>query len=1361
VELADPNTRDLQFDPQLRELFLRLTGQPWSAAAAEQIPDQRVPVVARLRNPDGPVPGLDIVCRFRTIVTGRVLLRDIVSVRTHSNVASLKASQQYARELASSVPAIHADPASLATAIPGGATGQSVIVGIADWGFDFAHENFRGPDGRTRIVSIWDQRDGRGGSAPAPYGYGREILADEIEAALAAPDPYAALGYDPVEVDPGGIGTHGAHVADIAAGNGSAPGSAPGVAPEASLIFIHLRGNDTDPRDTLGDSVRLLEAVHYIAQKAAGRACAFNLSLGRTGGPKDGTTLVEQGLDELVGSIDGLAAVMSTGNYRVSAQHAAGRVAQGKHVDLPWRCNTRHEETAELEIWYGRGDSIGVEVIDPFGERVGSANPGEEQIVRNREGEILASIYNRVGDPNNGDNQVDVFLWPEAALGTWRVRLHGLQIEDGRYNAYIERDDPESQSRFLPQAAETLGTTNTICNGRLTIAVGACDARVPGCPPLEFSSAGPTRDGRVKPDCVAPGGGIRAARSSSFSGGERVMNGVTLKSGTSMAAPHVTGLIALMFEAAAPLRMPIEVTRRLLFRSCRSPTPGAGDFRLGAGIVDAAEAVRLARSWKTQQQAARTARSARETEDYPMALIDSVRKICGRLAGQGWRELMLRHGLDIGAADLAKELAKPLTKIDRKLHGFEDFAAEGTRGIEPGIPARSLLYHALASGGVTKGATGGELKAFPTLAEINTVENYVYAARRASFDDIAREFGKDLAIVVFTVEHRSGQRSPHRRHADLAFSRCGIARSGTEEVRYRPELRSFTVTSRKEPTSVCVTPARYAAFLAARRKGASGSHPMHFQPGDDSRQFWIPVHKLFSGAECLKGLDLKVSMRMCHYNEKLKRLRIALGQTTGIDLDKPPFTLIDGLAEWGDEKKFGPGLVVPVVHKKIVDFARLPNGKFATYRFDTATRGRLQGALWSSWGIPTRDDISNTLLLRSAPEWIHVRHALKDGKVVYLGDRTDKDIDEIVRNENYDAVHFVDFTAEGWIEADVKPLPSAGLKALPAYSVVAAPDFFPYADQLQLTEWAEGLGRPPETIWYRLPTPLCDNRIPFDLQVPGNRFDAADRTGTAIVSQPYASMPVKTSRAARKRGVSWLPDAAAGLYAPGWDVTLDATLPPNPVTHLSNYGLGSPFPEDAQLCAALNAFWPAVAPDTARKFHGLQQYTVAPLTEQEIEFDTYTGPRAVIEGSKTRVELRRGSYTDYVKASADGRINYELTAKVGITEYKNRVLAMIRVYDHLKANTRAGRAAWRVLSFKTAAASDAERTRAQQAASVTLSDPVYRIELVKLKPASPVATQKYVRHDIEERRLFFVQPGGAAGRVLEASMAATAGAGRP
>ena len=114
-----------------------------------------------------------------------------------------------------------------------------------------------------------------------------------------------------------------------------------------------------------------------------------------------------------------------------------------------------------------------------------------------------------------------------------------------------------------------------------------------------------------------------------------------------------------------------------------------------------------------------------------MALIDNVRATCTALAGLGWRKLMLtvtHGGLDITALDLEAELLKPLENIDRSIPGFEDFSLEGVRAIEPGQPARSLLYHALASPPVSGLPGEPPVRGYPSLAQLESVENYVYGA---------------------------------------------------------------------------------------------------------------------------------------------------------------------------------------------------------------------------------------------------------------------------------------------------------------------------------------------------------------------------------------------------------------------------------------------------------------------------------------------------------------------------------------------------------------------------------------------------------------------------------------------------------
>jgi subtilisin family serine protease len=115
---------------------------------------------------------------------------------------------------------------------------------------------------------------------------------------------------------------------------------------------------------------------------------------------------------------------------------------------------------------------------------------------------------------------------------------------------------------------------------RQVITIGACDesGRV-----AAFSSRGPTKDGRVKPDVLLPGVDIIAARAQgTFMG--RVVDGMyTSSNGTSMATPHAAGLCALLLEAR-PQLTPQEIKQRLM---ATAVDLGLNPFVQGRGRVDA------------------------------------------------------------------------------------------------------------------------------------------------------------------------------------------------------------------------------------------------------------------------------------------------------------------------------------------------------------------------------------------------------------------------------------------------------------------------------------------------------------------------------------------------------------------------------------------------------------------------------------------------------------------------------------------------------------------------------------------------------------------------------------------------------
>jgi serine protease AprX len=95
-----------------------------------------------------------------------------------------------------------------------------------------------------------------------------------------------------------------------------------------------------------------------------------------------------------------------------------------------------------------------------------------------------------------------------------------------------------------PTGAGMMLTINDPGNAELPITVGSTHRDAPHTYGVSyFSSKGPTGDGRMKPDVVAPGERVLSC-STTAKAPQRAANVYIEDSGTSMAAPHVSGVIA-------------------------------------------------------------------------------------------------------------------------------------------------------------------------------------------------------------------------------------------------------------------------------------------------------------------------------------------------------------------------------------------------------------------------------------------------------------------------------------------------------------------------------------------------------------------------------------------------------------------------------------------------------------------------------------------------------------------------------------------------------------------------------------------------------------------------------------------------
>ncbi|MFQ5454783.1 MAG: S8 family serine peptidase [Nitrospirota bacterium] len=505
----------------------------------------------------------------RNIASIEIPVTAIPALEDMDNIISVSAVRQLQPLLdigAQEVKVVGDPPSPRASQSPpyNGLTGSGVIVGIIDTGIDFTHNDFRKDDGTTRIIAIWDQTESTPGlKPPANFIYGIECSEEDINNAIKGIQNACPERDDRDSAELG----HGTHITGIAAGDGS-EGSSPykytGIAPEADILFVKT--------DFLEDHV--IDGMEYIKDKAGllGRQYVINLSVGTQLGAHDGTTILEEEIAQLNGAV-----VISAGNWGDRGIHAGGNVSNGSSQEIrfsiPSYIPDNGEDYIDFDLWYNGLDNISVEIVSPSGYSL-KVSGGDENKIDTPAGSIDISNAANGTDPMNGNHEVLIEIDDSGGNppeeGEWKIILSGDEIREGGdfdiwiYGSMLGRDEASFSS------ADRHSTISIPATARMGLAVGSYITKTEwtdrnGFPrsfidsPFEtgdisiFSSGGPTRDGRFKPDITAPGEGIASALSASVSAYindvQIVEDGVHwINSGTSYAAPFVTGGIALLLQ---------------------------------------------------------------------------------------------------------------------------------------------------------------------------------------------------------------------------------------------------------------------------------------------------------------------------------------------------------------------------------------------------------------------------------------------------------------------------------------------------------------------------------------------------------------------------------------------------------------------------------------------------------------------------------------------------------------------------------------------------------------------------------------------------------------------------------------------
>jgi hypothetical protein len=708
--------------------------------------------------------------------------------------------------------------------------------------------------------------------------------------------------------------------------------------------------------------------------------------------------------------------------------------------------------------------------------------------------------------------------------------------------------------------------------------------------------------------------------------------------------------------------------------------------------------------------------AARFREPYTsMTLLKRVTSICRRLAPLGWANLFALHGLRLDSstlgspAKLLAELTRELSNIDRTVEGFRDFCPDGRRGIESGNPGASLLYHAFASPLIHPFHPPTKVKnGYPTLEDLDTIENFIYARARTSVRKLRKAMRKDsrLVLAVFAIQYRIGARCPNGRFADLAFSRVGVSRVGTTDPEYDCWRRSFWPVVKNSEFQIRALPARFAAFLAEWRKPTPQDSISNEQAGDDDRTFLFPVHKLFKGKECLRGLDIKPRFSELHRNEKLQRVHTKTGiglPPKGLNPKEPPFVRTSKFdRHLVRMDKIGASiLLTPVPDRQFIRLAFQRN--FVTRRKEIArfivpARDKSKDNRYADSSFQFVDPVHAER--RPGPEYVNIRHQVLDpvnpSRIRDLNSLDKSKFTALTDAGGYEAAHYTDNTCEGCITAAdlALRLDEPDSTNFAAYSLVSAPDFFPLVDQADVTDWViTVLGRSGEREHFAQggPRPLSARRVCVNPELlrrgRGNvaAFSVRDpnstertETLTTLVSGSRTNHSGELTNDGERYldpSTTFLGDAASGIFDPGWDVSFDGD---DKADFLASNGLGSPFPEDAKLCAALNSFWPSVAPDATRTFglfppewnattsiplmddelglHARHPFVLSKKASESTGWDGEQGP--FFERNCTAVNYRDIAQSDYVTNALQGKFTLTALSRVTPFEFFGRMNAI-------------------------------------------------------------------------------------------------------
>lgn len=440
-----------------------------------------------------------------------IKLKDVISLASNNDIQYI----EFPKELYIADYESNRDVCVQRTQKVFGLDGRGVVIGFIDSGIDYTHPAFIDEEGKSRVEYIFDL------SVKPNVVYDNQ----QINEALKARDPYSVV---PCEDTLG----HGTNVCGIACAGGKIDTKYYGVADKSSIMMVKSgRGN-------FSLSTNIMKGLKFLVDKSKelNKPLVVNISLSTNDGAHNGSSLLEKYISTIADS-ERISIVVAAGNEGDASHHIGGFISDENRINF----NVAEDETLVIINFYKSIlPKVSIELISPSGVSTGKVLV-EEGYKEGMTSQNRYTIFNTGPKPFDLSGDIGISLISEDGdilSGQWTIILRKEDKYEGIYDMWLPISEGISRNtKFLePTVNNTLGIPATVEN---VISVGSYDYRKRNI--SSFSGRGAVVDLMInaKPDVVAPGEDIY----STTPGGA-----YDRRTGTSMAAPHVSGISALLME---------------------------------------------------------------------------------------------------------------------------------------------------------------------------------------------------------------------------------------------------------------------------------------------------------------------------------------------------------------------------------------------------------------------------------------------------------------------------------------------------------------------------------------------------------------------------------------------------------------------------------------------------------------------------------------------------------------------------------------------------------------------------------------------------------------------------------------------